>query len=96
MKVKFKENFFSPDGLLEKDVVHTLDDSYLEPGKLPSDAVIVEGVSEEAPEPDPEVQAHAVHKGRGKYDVYKAGKVIGDNLTKADAKEMVEEENGSR
>jgi len=94
MKVKFKENFFSPDGLLEKDTVHTLDDSYLQPGKLPRDAVIMEGVAEVAPEPDPEVQAHAVHKGRGKYDVYLAGKVIGDNLTKADAKEMVAEHNG--
>ena len=66
----------------------------MQPGKLPSDAIIVEGVSENQPEPDPEVEAHAVHKGRGKYDVYKAGKVIGDNLTKKEAKEMVEQENG--
>tara|TARA_B100001013_G_C24619421_1_gene446589 strand:- start:1125 stop:1418 length:294 start_codon:yes stop_codon:yes gene_type:complete len=94
-RVKFGENFFGSDGVYyEKGQIHEIPNSMLEKGKLPSDAIIIEGVKEEAPAPDPETMSNAIHRGRGKYDVFKAGKLVGDNLTKKAANEMVAELNG--
>lgn len=94
MKVKFTANFFGSDGVYyEKGRVHDMPDTFLDAGQLPADAIIVEGVSEKEVAPDPETMANAIHRGRGKYDVFKAGKLVGDNLSKKDAHAMVAEIN---
>jgi hypothetical protein len=95
MKVKFSMNFFGSDGVFyDKGIVHDMPDTFLDAGMLPNDAVIVEGVSEDVVAPDPETMANAIHRGRGKYDVFKAGKLVGDNLSKKAANEMVTKING--
>jgi hypothetical protein len=94
-KVKFAENFFGRDGnYYEKGEVHEVPDSFLEEGALPKTAVIMEGVDDTPKAPDPETMANAIHRGRGKYDVFNKGKLVGDNLTKAKAQEMVASING--
>jgi|TARA_R110001592_G_scaffold133611_2_gene348947 hypothetical protein len=94
MKVKFKQGFFAANGVLYlPDDTHELPDTYLDAGMLPSDAIIIEGVAESAPEPDPETMATMIHKGHGRYDVFNMGDLVGDNLKKAEAKKLVDELN---
>ena len=94
MRAKFKQGFFAENGVLyEPDTTHELPDYYLDKGMLPSDTVIIEGVKESAPEPDPETMANMIHKGHGRYDVFNMGDLVGDNLKKAEAKKLVDELN---
>lgn len=69
--------------------MYRLKDGAVEARIFDSDA-IPEGWVDAPPQPDP-VEPKAIHRGRGKYDVFDAdGRQVADNLVKDEAHALVE------